>query len=155
MSELNELKTNIEVVKYVRDRLMEQGCKSATTSGGCRYRWKDENGKNLKCAAGHLIPDDKYIKEFEGRIITCNFGSFNNKERLIELGFDPNKTLFDFIKEECLTGMEEPLNKNAVCTMQEVHDDYNSNWDKHGDDFSLYIETRYNKLIEEIEEGKW
>lgn len=45
--------------------VISQGCASVSLesgTGGCRYR--GPNG--TKCAAGFLIPDDKYKPEFEG-----------------------------------------------------------------------------------------
>lgn len=54
--------TPMQVVEFVRNKLMEQGRRSTTIDNdSCMYRGHD----NTKCAVGHLIPDDKYREEFE------------------------------------------------------------------------------------------
>lgn len=42
--------------------IIQQGAPSVNASGSCRYR--GPNGR--KCAAGHLIPDDRYKDSMEG-----------------------------------------------------------------------------------------
>lgn len=56
--------TNQEMFNFVWDKLAEQGCASSTTDDfgiACLYR--GPNG--LKCAAGHLIPDEAYNEQDE------------------------------------------------------------------------------------------
>lgn len=56
--------TNQEIFDTVVKHLRSQGCKSIDPeTGNCLYR--GPNGK--KCAAGCLIPDDKYEESMEGR----------------------------------------------------------------------------------------
>jgi hypothetical protein len=54
-----------QVFDYVVEKLREQGCQSISEGGNCLYR--GPNG--LKCAAGHLIPDDKYDERMENGLI--------------------------------------------------------------------------------------
>lgn len=49
-----------QVYDFVAEKLLKQGKKSAFGES-CRYRFKD-----LKCAAGFLIPDEKYDPRMEG-----------------------------------------------------------------------------------------
>lgn len=51
-----------EIFDFVKEALIKQGKPSIDESGKCMYRGAD----NCKCAAGHLIPDDKYNPKFEG-----------------------------------------------------------------------------------------
>ena len=50
------------MIEFVRDRLLEQGCKSMNAKGQCLYRSADNHNK---CGVGHLIPDDLYKPSFE------------------------------------------------------------------------------------------
>lgn len=43
------------------EAMEKQGCPSADDAGVCLYRGPD----GIKCAAGHLIPDDEYDPEYE------------------------------------------------------------------------------------------
>lgn len=53
-----------EIFDFVWTKLREQGRGSASEDGGtCFYRSSDGH---LKCAIGHLIPDDLYKPEMEG-----------------------------------------------------------------------------------------
>jgi len=67
--------TNQEIFDKVLHAIRQQGRAAVDnyTSGNgspitiCRYRKIDkETGAVLKCAAGHLIPDDRYSESFEG-----------------------------------------------------------------------------------------
>jgi hypothetical protein len=58
-----------ETFDTVVAHLRQQGCKAITRMEGCFYR--DELGR--KCAAGCLIPDDKYTPDIERR--ACVEGS--------------------------------------------------------------------------------
>ncbi len=56
-----------EIFDTVLQKIREQG-KPSIYCGGCAYRGPD----GLKCAAGHLIPDEDYTKEFEeGTVGKC------------------------------------------------------------------------------------
>jgi hypothetical protein len=54
--------------------VLEQGEISIGLDGQCFYRLKRENGRVLKCAVGHIIPDDVYIPQMEtysvGRLLS-------------------------------------------------------------------------------------
>jgi len=53
--------TKQEVFDTVVSALIKQGHPSIDTSGGCLYRGPD----GLKCAIGHLIPDNVYTPDME------------------------------------------------------------------------------------------
>lgn len=58
--------TPVELVRKMLTGLAGQNWKQSTTTGGkyggCAYR----GGDGLKCAVGHLIPDDEYREEMDG-----------------------------------------------------------------------------------------
>ncbi len=73
-------RNNQEVVDFVVAALRKQNCKASKGGGDCWYRLGD-----LKCAAGHLIPDCDYRTSFEGQILSTSYQVTNYfKER----GFD-------------------------------------------------------------------
>lgn len=83
--------TDLELVDFVSSKIIEQGRLARDKNGKCRYRLH-EGGKVYKCAAGHLIPDNKYIVELEGQ--SCyglNKDSSRNivEEILVEEGYNP------------------------------------------------------------------
>lgn len=52
-----------QVFNYVLDRIHEQGCQNISgATGGCIYYQIDRDGKECRCAAGHILP--KRIIEF-------------------------------------------------------------------------------------------
>lgn len=55
--------TNQETFDTVVAHLRKQG-RPAIRAGQCKYRACE----GLKCAAGCLIPDDKYLSSFEGKL---------------------------------------------------------------------------------------
>lgn len=55
--------TQQEIFNTVATKLLAQGVASASADGKCLYR--GPNG--TKCAAGHLIPDEKYNPSMESR----------------------------------------------------------------------------------------
>lgn len=57
--------TDLELLDYVQSKIVEQGGLSVNDRGTCAYR----GNEGRKCAAGQLIPDEKYSHEFEG--YTC------------------------------------------------------------------------------------
>lgn len=55
-----------EIFDFVISKLHEQGKQCVDELGNCRYR--GPNG--MKCAIGHLIPDDSYREYFESQSVT-------------------------------------------------------------------------------------
>jgi hypothetical protein len=53
---------NQAVFDFVLGFITKQGKRAATSNGGCYYRTTDGDC----CAAGCLIPDEDYVKAFEG-----------------------------------------------------------------------------------------
>jgi hypothetical protein len=49
------------MVRGLRDQGWQQAIRGGHWTGTCQYR-----AGRLKCAVGHLIPDDKYVVEMEG-----------------------------------------------------------------------------------------
>lgn len=60
--------TNQEAFDFVAKKLIEQGEPSINDSGMCLYRGPNNN----RCAAGWLIPDDKYTDDMEGNTTDCD-----------------------------------------------------------------------------------
>ena len=117
---------SVELVKFVRDKLLAQGKKSwlvkLCDSGSgdvikdCAYRGKD----GLKCAAGWLIPDDMYKTDFE----SCGWRAVVSENP--ELQFATPK---------------HPFKDKLILEMQEIHDFKEVNqW-----------EEEYNHLINSIQ----
>ena len=68
MSDLIKLpyeRTRQGIFDYVVPRLIAQGEPSATPEGMCKYRMERAGLDPLKCAAGWLIPDERYDPIFE------------------------------------------------------------------------------------------
>lgn len=62
------MKTTLDILDAVIDRLGQQGCLSLSPmSGMCMYRAPQKDGRVLKCAVGVLIPDDVYDQEMENQ----------------------------------------------------------------------------------------
>lgn len=77
--------TKQETFDLVVKHLLEQGVPSFSDLGlECRYRLA-EGGRVLKCAAGFLIPDDKYDPSYEGRSVV----DVRIHELIASLGHDP------------------------------------------------------------------
>jgi hypothetical protein len=55
-----------ETFAIVKAHLLAQGCAAEDRDYQCMYRVFCEDGTVRKCAAGCLIPDDKYDKNMEG-----------------------------------------------------------------------------------------
>lgn len=60
---MTETRTDQETFEIVWNGLKAQGFERSLMRGNCAYR--GPNG--AKCAAGHLIPDDEYSADMEGR----------------------------------------------------------------------------------------
>ena len=57
-----KFETNEEIIRFVTQKMKEQGTMSvAPDSGDCKYRGPNGN----KCALGHLIPDEDYHPDME------------------------------------------------------------------------------------------
>lgn len=66
--------TALEIINFVEKALIEQGEKSVDPAikGRCKYRQPLPSGKVLKCAVGHLVPDDRYNASImEENTISC------------------------------------------------------------------------------------
>jgi hypothetical protein len=75
--------TQQETFNTIVKHLRKQG-KKANIDGCCKYRLETPEGV-LMCAAGCLIPDEKYEPSFEGKLVTtCP----KLKEILSDLGHD-------------------------------------------------------------------
>jgi len=70
LSTINEF-SRLEIVLFVKEKLLAQNARSVSFDGRCRYR--GENG--LKCAVGHCITDDEYDEKME--LTTINSVFFN------------------------------------------------------------------------------
>ena len=57
--------TPLEIIDFVEAKLTEQGCQSKNEKGECLYRGPN----NTKCGIGHIISDEKYREDMEGRDI--------------------------------------------------------------------------------------
>ena len=69
MKLLSKLKTNHQVIEYVRDNLIKQGKQSRSVyNGNCKYRGGEDY--DLKCAIGWLIDDEWYQASFEDKKVT-------------------------------------------------------------------------------------
>lgn len=96
------------------DKMVEgfeaQGWKRSVESTLCKYR----SSGGLRCAAGHLIPDDKYDPRFEGVSIRASVQSFGVGARgreefpdyedgdypvCMAIGLKFGSELFDFVKD--------------------------------------------------------
>lgn len=78
------MKTKQEIFDEVVKGLASQGFKQSLLpekdGGGCAYR--GDHGR--KCAVGHLIPDEKYSKAFEGDSVA----EYNIQEVLKSEGYE-------------------------------------------------------------------
>ena len=60
---LLDIKTDLDVIRYVSDRLIDQDARSNNGDMRCAYRGDIED---RKCAVGHLIADELYTASIEG-----------------------------------------------------------------------------------------
>lgn len=91
--------TKQETFDTVAKHLLKQGREATNEEGECKYLTKD----GLMCAAGCLIPRDKYKESFEGHII----GEYYDGE-------------FDFSPAELLKSLGHDI--SLVIELQWVHD---------------------------------
>lgn len=76
---LNECSVQ-EVFDFIANHLLTQGERCIDKKGLCKYRLG-----NLTCAAGCLIPEEKYKPEFEGDSWNDLVMNFNFPDKHIEL----------------------------------------------------------------------
>lgn len=57
------------LVKKAIEAVLEQGMASVSDTGQCRYR----QGEVLKCAIGHLIPDEHYSESLENKAVNYSY----------------------------------------------------------------------------------
>lgn len=63
-----QFSTKREIFEYVVTQLWRQGEQAYDEmQDACAYRWETDDGRVLKCAAGHLIEDDIYDPLMEGK----------------------------------------------------------------------------------------
>jgi len=93
--------TRQETFDIVVVHLRQQGCRGGPADD-CLYRFTNKDGRILKCAAGCLIPDDKYTPEWEG------FNIFGLRA--------------DFAIPEVKGSLFFGHDYNLVCALQEIHD---------------------------------
>lgn len=120
--------TKVEIVEFVKEKLLNQ-YECSFNENECAYR--GENG--LKCAIGHLIPDDLYLPQFEGTGIH-SISPIKNSPTGEKLKTAIEKTIGRTLNADDLM---------VLATLQKIHDDYDvDNW-----------EEAFDQLIEDINEG--
>ena len=98
------------MIEFVRDRLLKQGCKSVNAEGQCLYRSADNHNK---CGVGHLIPDELYKPRIENNGISHLW----------------NNSRFNPVKNHIMsTWVEGDLKKekqlvDTLRVIQSIHDD--------------------------------
>lgn len=93
---LVDIRTDFEVIRYVRQKLKEQGQKSVAHTvyaDQCLYR----NPQNLSCAVGHLIDDYNYNSDLEGKM-ACSTEIINAVSRSMP-NWKVNPMLLEDIRE--------------------------------------------------------
>lgn len=110
-----------QVFDYVLEKLREQGCQSKHIDR-CLYR--GPNG--LKCAAGHLIPDDEYDENMEDGLLKGSGSTFCNS--LVNSYFS-----------------QKGVNIDLLARLQSVHDNY---WDTREEAFQ-YVAKEFNLTHQE------
>lgn len=97
---------NQEVFNEVWNGLKSQGWQKSSDRGS--YYYRHPNGR-LKCAIGHLIPDEEYRPEFEGK--SAHYLMNSRQLKCLE-GMD-----LDFL--ECLQGLHDSIFKSSPAEMEE------------------------------------
>lgn len=76
------MKTNQEIFDFVLDALRKQGVASHNERQDiCMYRGPN----STKCAAGHLIPDDAYTRQMEGKAFFVMYRDYAKIKHMINL----------------------------------------------------------------------
>lgn len=81
---------NQQVFDFIVERLLAQDRQSVNSKGICQYRGL----QGAKCAAGWLIPNREYRKEFEGYAVLTNFFDCPPSQYFKDRGFN-----LDFLVE--------------------------------------------------------
>lgn len=110
---LIHLRTDADVIRYVRDFLLNQEEKSIEQI--CQYRatkkmWPKPD-RVLACAIGCLIPDSDYIKDMEGASLWCP--SYDGS------GTVTNQLVWDVVKA-ALPNWK--MNGKLLSQLQQIHD---------------------------------
>lgn len=103
--------TALELIDFVTEKLLKQGKKSEE-EGHCLYR----NG-DLKCAAGHLLPDDLYDPQMDTIDGNTCWGSVVSKYNL------PKDHLALIAKLQCIHDYSEPTQwKEKLKTLRKEYE---------------------------------
>lgn len=104
------MKQNLQkLFEYIVGRLAQQKEQSGfkpykDSPTHCQYRTKTRDGRTLKCAVGHLIPDCEYDKRIEA---TCASEIFSYYKWFVDNNFGQ---------------IERGILINFLCDMQSAHD---------------------------------
>lgn len=112
-----------EIFNKVAIALVHQGVPSIDSLGDCMYRCGD-----LKCAAGHLILDEHYVEDIEGK--PCCYESV--QQALLLSGVPDDPMTEDFVsklqkahdRDADLAFPEEPWIKTWAREMENVASEY-------------------------------
>lgn len=120
--------TRQEIFDIVVTSLRLQGVKSRRESGSCLYRGPN----NTKCAAGWLIPDEKYKSEFE---LCDSIGNIIAKDV-------SNRESCEISLYDCLVEVAGEENLYFISILQDIHDHvsvhaWESEWEKLAKDYNL------------------
>ncbi len=121
-----------EMVEFVFDKLIEQG-KRSVRDGLCVYRFDD----GCRCAAGWLIPDNKYSPDLEQCVCweddMANFDEAH-KERA--------RKVVKILEEQ-------GYNPYSVRYLQKIHDN-----DEFSIDFVSRMKENRARILKELDSGK-
>ncbi len=129
--------TDLELVNFVFDKLIEQGGCSVNADKNCVYRGL--NGR--KCAAGQLITDEEYKPQFEG------YNCYGTDE---ELTLQKCKTATDTTKELMKLFTSKGINPKSLRVLQKAHDTSQST---DGEFEIALLKSKKLYLITKIEQG--
>lgn len=82
---------------------LEQGEKSTDSHEGCFYRTTNNEGKNLCCVVGHMIPEGQYTKYVDYPPDDSDAGVRENKyiQELLGIAGDDQKIEFLYHLQRC------------------------------------------------------
>jgi hypothetical protein len=103
---MKQFNSEVEMIEHVVTKLDEQGCKSASGNGKCKY-----NGPNGRhCAAGWLMTDDELGAVREDKISSdcgVDFGEHGKLARMLQIYHDecwiPSRSTFRTLLTESTT----------------------------------------------------
>lgn len=116
-----------EIFETVKNHLLTQGkkAKAASTFNTCKYRTQD----GLKCAVGCLIPDDKYMPEFDGSasigIYTTDLNTFVEINNGTKQCSNPEIAKSFISAIEDTVGELTPAKLSLLGQLQNIHDNRN------------------------------